>query len=259
VLAIKPEKAYPGGMYLSIDQPNQRSLREVTINGEKYLLVGGQSHKTGKGISTIQHYEALEQFSRNVLGIQSFAYRWSAQDLITLDKVPYIGRITENQRNIFVATGFRKWGMTQSTIAAQLICDLIMERENPFESLYAPTRFQADPSLRTAIVENADVAGSLIAGKVGMSHCDLEDLGPDEGAVVRISGQRCGAYRDPDGQLHIVDSTCTHMGCEVEWNDGDRTWDCPCHGSRYDIDGKVLEGPAKYPLAPVEIPEPTNS
>jgi glycine/D-amino acid oxidase-like deaminating enzyme/nitrite reductase/ring-hydroxylating ferredoxin subunit len=255
VLAIKPKKQFPGGMYLSIDQPNQRSLREVTINGENYLLVGGQSHKTGKGICTMQHYEALEQYSRDVLGIESFAYRWSAQDLITLDNVPYIGRLTENQRNIYVATGFRKWGMTQSTVAAQLISDLIMERDNPFETLYAPTRFQADPSLRTAVVENVDVAGSLIAGKVDMSYSEPDELGPDEGAVVRIGGQRCGAYRDTDGQMHIVDSTCTHMGCEVEWNHGDRTWDCPCHGSRYDIDGQVLEGPAKYPLAPVEIPE----
>ncbi|WP_028778074.1 FAD-dependent oxidoreductase [Shimazuella kribbensis] len=258
VLAIKPEKSYPGGMYLSIDKPATRSLREVTIEGQKYVLIGGQSHKTGKGICTMQHYEVLEKFAQDTIGIKAYPYRWSAQDLITLDKVPYIGRLTDKHPNIFVATGFRKWGMTQSTIAAQLISDLIMERDNPYESLYTPSRFQADPSLRNVMVENLDVAGTLIAGKVGITFKEPKDLHPDEGAVVMVDGQRCGAYRDEDGQLHVVDSTCTHLGCEVEWNHGDRTWDCPCHGSRFSTDGDVMEGPAQRPLPRIEMKHADN-
>ncbi|MXQ55908.1 FAD-dependent oxidoreductase [Shimazuella alba] len=253
VLAIKPEKSYPGGMYLSIDNPATRSLREVTIHGEQYVLVGGQSHKTGKGVCTMEHYEILEKFAKDTLGIKEYPYRWSAQDLITLDKVPYIGRLTAKHENIFVATGFRKWGMSHSTVSALLITDLIMERDNPYEALYDPSRFQADPSLRTLIVENLDVAGSLVAGKVGLTFKEPADLNPDEGAIVMVGGEKCGAYRDVDGALHVVDATCTHLGCEVEWNHGDRTWDCPCHGSRYSTDGEVIEGPAEKPLAPVTV------
>jgi glycine/D-amino acid oxidase-like deaminating enzyme/nitrite reductase/ring-hydroxylating ferredoxin subunit len=255
VLAIKPEKSYPGGMYLSIDSPATRSLREVTIKGENYVLVGGQSHKTGKGVCTMQHYEILEQFARETIGIKAYAYRWSAQDLITLDKVPYIGKMTEKHSNIYIATGFRKWGMTHSTVSALVLTDLIMERNNPYETLYTPSRFQADPSLRNVVVQNLDVAGSFIAGKVGLTFKEPRDLKADEGAVVMVDGQRCGAYRDQKGKLHIVDSTCTHMGCEVEWNHGDRTWDCPCHGSRFATDGEVIEGPAKRPLGKVQMKE----
>lgn len=254
VLAIQPEKAYPGGMYLSIDSPATRSLRQVTIHGESYVLVGGQSHKTGKGICTMQHYEILEQFAQDTLGIRAYPYRWSAQDLITLDKVPYIGKLTAKHDNIFVATGFRKWGMTQSTIAANLITDLIMKRDNPYATLYDPSRqFQADPGLRNFVVENVDVAGSLIAGKVGVTFKEPHDVKPNEGALVMVDGQKCGAYRDEAGQLHVVDATCTHLGCEVEWNHGDRTWDCPCHGSRYTVEGEVIEGPAKQPLGKKQV------
>jgi glycine/D-amino acid oxidase-like deaminating enzyme/nitrite reductase/ring-hydroxylating ferredoxin subunit len=259
VLAIKPEKKYPGGMYLSIDSPATRSLREVTINGEPYILVGGQSHKTGKGVCTMQHYDILEQFARDTIGIKAYPYRWSAQDLVTLDNVPYIGKMSEKHPNIYVATGFRKWGMTHSTVSALLLTDLIMDRDNPYEALYTPSRFQADPSLRNVVVQNADVAGTLIAGKVGLTFKEPKDLKPDEGAVVMVRGQRCGAYRDQNGELHVVDSTCTHMGCEVEWNHGDRTWDCPCHGSRFSTDGKVIEGPADRPLGQVKIKVKENS
>jgi Rieske Fe-S protein len=132
---------------------------------------------------------------------------------------------------------------------------LIMERNNPYETLYTPSRFQADPSLRNVVVQNLDVAGSFIAGKVGLTFKEPRDLKADEGAVVMVDGQRCGAYRDQKGKLHIVDSTCTHMGCEVEWNHGDRTWDCPCHGSRFATDGEVIEGPAKRPLGKVQMKE----
>lgn len=258
VLAIKPEKAYPGGMYLSVDKPATRSLRHVTINEEKYVLVGGESHKTGQGICTMQHYEALETFARETIGIKAYPYRWSAQDLITLDKVPYIGRLTSNHTNIFVATGFRKWGMSHSMVAALLLRDLLLERKNPYEELYSPSRFQADPSVKNFAIQNLDVAGQLIAGKVGITFQDPADLQSDEGAIVIVDGEKCGAYKDQEGHLHLVDATCTHLGCEVEWNHGDRTWDCPCHGSRYSIEGEVIEGPADLPLSKVEL-EPIRS
>lgn len=251
VLGVKIKEDFPGGMYYSADSPT-RSLRYTPYNGDKLILVSGDSHKTGHGPDTMKHYEALEVFAEEVLGITDYPYRWSAQDLYTLDKVPYIGPITSKQKNIFVATGYRKWGMTNGTAAAMLIKDQIMERDNPYAELFTPSRFQADPSIKKFIAANTDVAGQLIKGKLEFVPKETGDLSNDEGGVVMIKGKRTGAYRDPEGSLHLVDTTCTHMGCECEWNHGDRTWDCPCHGSRFSYDGTVVEGPAAKPLKKVE-------
>lgn len=247
VLAVKPKTPYPGGMYLSIDQPS-RSLRSVTIDGEEMVLVGGESHKTGQGEDTIKHYQALESFAEGVFGIESIPYRWSAQDLITLDKIPYIGPIYPKEKRILVATGFRKWGMTTSTLAAQLMTDHIAGEDNPYQAVFQPARFHPDPSIKKVISYNADVAKHFAEGKLEQPIRKPEDHVNGEGAVVSHAGKRAGAYRDEKGELHLVDTTCTHMGCEVEWNDGEKTWDCPCHGSRFSVDGDVIEGPAVEPL-----------
>jgi glycine/D-amino acid oxidase-like deaminating enzyme/nitrite reductase/ring-hydroxylating ferredoxin subunit len=254
VIGVKTKEPYPGGMYLSADQPT-RSLRSVTIDGEEIVLVGGESHKTGHDKNTMKHYEALEQFAKETLGIEKFLYRWSAQDLTTLDKLPYIGHITSNEPNIFVATGFRKWGMTTSTVAGLLLKDLIMKKPNSFAKVYDPSRFHADPSIRQFIGQNLDVAGHFIKGKIFLPNQNASHLKPGEGAIVRINGKRAGAYKDEEGKFHIVDTTCTHMGCELEWNNGEHTWDCPCHGSRFSIDGDVIEGPAERPLDKINVEE----
>ena len=164
-LAIKAKTEYPGGMYLSIDDP-KRSLRYITNNGEKLILIGGESHKTGQGINTMLHYEALYSFAEATFGIDEVPYRWSAQDLITLDKLPYIGHINERNPNIFVATGYRKWGMTTGTAAAHLLKDSILKVHSPYKELYAPSRFHANPDIKTFLSQNIDVAKHLIAGKI---------------------------------------------------------------------------------------------
>lgn len=238
---------YPGGMYLSADSPT-RSIRYTENNGEKLLIVGGESHKTGQDENTEKHYEALRKFSEDVLAPTDIPYRWSAQDLVTLDKIPYIGPITSVHSNILVATGYRKWGMTNGIFAGMLVRDLILERENPYRDVFTPSRFKADPSLKTLVVENADVAKHLIEGKLEMPNRTPADLGPDEGAPVTYNGKRAGAYKDERGQLYVLDTTCTHLGCEVAWNNAERTWDCPCHGSRFSYEGEVVEGPATDPL-----------
>jgi glycine/D-amino acid oxidase-like deaminating enzyme/nitrite reductase/ring-hydroxylating ferredoxin subunit len=247
VLAAKTKKAYPGGMYLSADQPS-RSLRSATINGEEMVLIGGESHKTGQGKDTLEHYKALEDFGQQIFGLDNILYRWSAQDLITLDKIPYIGEITSSQPNILIATGYRKWGMSNGTAAALLFRDMILDKKNVYQNLYTPSRFYAHPSLKNFLVENADVAAHLIKGKLELPAKSAGDLSNGEGAVITVDGHRKGAYKDEEGQLYIVDTTCTHIGCEVEWNNGDRTWDCPCHGSRFSYTGEVVEGPAEKPL-----------
>ena len=250
-LAIKAKTDYPGGMYLSIDDP-KRSIRYTTSNGEKLILIGGESHKTGQGINTMLHYEALYSFAEATFGVDEVPYRWSAQDLITLDKLPYIGHINERNPNIFVATGYRKWGMTTGTAAAHLLKDSILKVHSPYKELFAPSRFHANPDIKTFLSQNIDVAKHLIEGKIETALRKPEDLEVGEGSVVHVNGKRAGAYKDKEGKLHIVDTTCTHLGCEVEWNSGDCTWDCPCHGSRFSIDGDVMEGPADQPLKRVD-------
>ncbi|MNI50455.1 Cytochrome b6-f complex iron-sulfur subunit 1 [compost metagenome] len=239
-------------MYLSAESP-KRSLRSVTIDQVPHVLIGGEGHKTGQGICTMQHYENLELFAEDHFGVQKIPYRWSAQDLITLDKMPYIGPITSRHPNILVATGYRKWGMTNGTAAALLLKDLIMDKDNPYSEVYTPQRFNADPGIKHLLTDNADVAVHFVVGKYEIVMKKPEELVNEEGSVVSVNGKRAGAYRDAEGKLHVVDTTCTHMGCEVEWNHGDLSWDCPCHGSRFNIDGKVLEGPAKEPLALIEL------
>ncbi|NMO94495.1 FAD-dependent oxidoreductase [Paenibacillus lemnae] len=247
VVAIKPETAYPGGMYLSVDQP-ARSLRSVTYQGEELVLVGGEDHPTGKSDCTHRHYENLEVFGGELLGARSIPYRWSTQDLITLDNLPYIGQLTSKEDRVYVATGYRKWGMTNGTAAALILRDQLLGQDNRYSELFSPSRFKSDPSLKTLVVENAGVAKELISGKFDMTHDKISDIGPGEAGVVRHNGQRAGAYKDEQGKLFLVDTTCTHMGCETHWNEGERSWDCPCHGSRFGYDGSVLEGPAVEPL-----------
>ncbi|WP_028593422.1 FAD-dependent oxidoreductase [Paenibacillus assamensis] len=252
VIGVKSEKRYLGGMYISAEDP-KRSVRSATsANGDNLLLIGGESHKTGQGICMIKHYEALQAFAQQTFGIEEFAYRWSAQDLVTLDNVPYIGHLSSSTPNIYVATGYRKWGMSTGTAAALLLRDMITRKENAYEELYTPARFHLVPDVKTFVVQNADVAKHLIGGKLEMVSKKPESLSNDEGAAVSVNGKRAGAYRDKKGNLHLVDTTCTHLGCEVEWNEGERSWDCPCHGSRFSYDGDVLEGPATEPLKKIE-------
>lgn len=246
-LGVKAKNPYPGGMYINAEEPS-RSLRYTNMNGERLVLIIGENHKTGHGTNMMKHYEHLRDFGEQVIGIENILYRWSTEDLTTLDKVPYIGHITSSNRNTFIATGYRKWGMTNSTVAGLLLKDLILNRDNPYKDVFTPGRFTADPDVKKFISINTDVAGHLIAGKVGMAYKRKEDLKPDEGAVVQVNGKRAGAYKDESDQLFLVDTTCSHMGCELEWNDAERTWDCPCHGSRFSYKGEVIEGPAKHGL-----------
>ncbi|KAB2494122.1 FAD-dependent oxidoreductase [Priestia endophytica] len=251
VLGITSEKPYPGGMYLSAE-PSSDSLRYTTVDDQKLLLVGGQEHTTGRSEETLKHYEAIYSFAHNSVGVKECLYRWSAQDLISLDETPYIGRISENSPHVYVATGFRKWGMTHGTLSGMMIRDAILEKEKRYASFFTPSRFRPNPSVKNLVTQNMEVAAELTKGKLDFTRGNAYNLKKDEGAVVSVNGKRAGAYRDREGCLHLVDTTCTHMGCEVEWNSGERTWDCPCHGSRFSYDGEVVEGPAQKPLASLE-------
>lgn len=247
-IGVKSDRELEDGLYISADKPS-RSLRYARMeNGEKLLIVGGENHPTGRSEQeTMHHYEKLNDYTQLHFGVNDILYRWSAQDLLTLDRVPYIGFGAEN---ILVATGYAKWGMTNGTAAAHLMTDLVMGRENRFTDLFDPKRLKMKRAdMITFVTENVKVAKELIGGKLKGPATTIDDLKPGEGGLVTVDGKKAGAYKDEQGNCHLVNTTCTHMGCETEWNDAERSWDCPCHGSRYSYDGEVLEGPALKPLA----------
>ncbi|WP_042357012.1 FAD-dependent oxidoreductase [Bacillus rubiinfantis] len=242
-IGITTEEEYPGGMYVSADYP-ARSIRSTPFNGDKLLIIGGETHKTGQGTNMMKHYEAIAEFAMTTFRVKEILYRWSAQDLVTLDKLPYIGPMTEGRERVLIATGYKKWGMTTGIMAGHLLADYVLAQDSPYKELYTPSRFQADPDVKKAITTNFDVAKHLLKGKLEVVDKVTDELHDGEGSVVMYEGKRAGAYKDENGKLFVVDTTCTHMGCECEWNAAEKTWDCPCHGSRYSFTGEVIEGPA---------------
>jgi glycine/D-amino acid oxidase-like deaminating enzyme/nitrite reductase/ring-hydroxylating ferredoxin subunit len=251
---VHPERSYaivcriagepPPGMHISADSPT-RSIRPVPIDGDELLLIGGEGHKTGEGGDTERRYVALERFAREHWQVESVEYGWSTQDGITIDHVPYVGRVTPRSERLLMATGFGKWGMTGGTAAALVLADLICGRDNEWASLFDPFRVKPLAGGAKLLQENARVAhhfvGDRIAERGGRA---LEDLGPGEGAIVSHEGEKVAGHRRDDGTLVAVSTRCTHLGCQVKWNSAERSWDCPCHGSRFSPEGDVLQGPA---------------
>ncbi|WP_088006120.1 FAD-dependent oxidoreductase [Indiicoccus explosivorum] len=240
----------PDGMYISADQPKRSIRYALDTDGEKILLLGGDGHRVGMSKEdTMQHYENLAEFGDKYFGIDEIPYRWSAQDMTTLDEVPYIGTMTSGYDNLLVATGFHKWGMTAGALAGLLLTDQILGRENRYAHVFNPTRSKMKGTdAKKFLKDNATVAKELVGGKLERPAKTAKDLEKGEGGVVSSNGKRAGAYKDEYGQVHLVDTTCTHMGCETHWNEAEKSWDCPCHGSRFKYTGEVLNGPAVKPL-----------
>ncbi|ABR50733.1 FAD dependent oxidoreductase [Alkaliphilus metalliredigens QYMF] len=246
ILGAKIKGDFPKGMFINAEQPT-RSLRTQPMEDGELVLIGGENHKSGHGQSTLKHYEALCQFAHKHFDVEDILFRWSTQDCVTMDNIPYIGHLTADRPNVYVATGFGKWGMTNSTVSAIMLRDLIVKGENPWTSVYYPSRIRPQASATEFIVQNVDVATRFISGKLIPNSKDM-NLQPGQGKVLQIKGQRVGAYCDENGEIHVVDTTCTHLGCELTWNDAEKSWDCPCHGSRFSYTGDIIEGPALKPL-----------
>jgi glycine/D-amino acid oxidase-like deaminating enzyme/nitrite reductase/ring-hydroxylating ferredoxin subunit len=249
VLGIRIGEPFPEGMFINAESP-AHSWRSQPAEGGELVLVGGMEHRTGENVDTREHYRSLADYARSVYPVRSIDYHWSAQDYITIDGVPYIGRLADGHENVYIATGFRKWGMTNGTAAAMILADMIRGRENPWSGVYAPDRFKPMASIQTFLAHNIEVAEKYIGGAISRPSGDLRDIPPGEGRILMIEGRKTGVFRDREGRVHAVNPTCTHKGCVVAWNSAEETWDCPCHGSRYDAYGKVIHGPAVKGLPP---------
>jgi glycine/D-amino acid oxidase-like deaminating enzyme/nitrite reductase/ring-hydroxylating ferredoxin subunit len=210
----------PGGMYVTTED-NTRSVRTAPYrDGQRLLIITGEHFKPGAG-GVDKRWRRLAEWTLDHFHTDHLAYHWAAQDNTTTDNMPYVGRLHPGAEHVWVATGFNAWGMSNGVMAGRLLTALMCGDTLPWADLYDPRRI----------------------------HLTVE-TGPFLKANISAAGQRCAVYRDNSGDLHAVSATCTHLGCTVAFNDAEKTWDCPCHGSRFAPDGTVLHGPATHPLAP---------
>ena len=242
---IDPARS-PRNMYMSAGSESP-SFRTFEDQGNRLLIVVGEKHKVGEGEDEESRYARLASWSAARFGVADVRYRWSTHDLWPIDRLPYIGRFGQGEP-IYVATGFGGWGMTNGTVAAVLLRDLIGGTANEWAALYDPSRRDISHGLKPFVRENVKVAAHWLGDRL-MGATDVDRLGPGEaGIVLQDGGEHVAVYRDDEGVMHAVSASCTHLGCLVGWNEAERTWDCPCHGSRFGIDGEVIAAPAVHPL-----------
>lgn len=241
-IAVQLKSPAPEGMYISAESP-ARSVRPLA--DRKGIIVVGEHHKVGQDSETRDRYAALENWAQRWFSVASVTHRCSAQDYVPADDLPYIGRLQESSDQLLVVTGLRKWGLAMGTSAAQILCDLILRRENPWSTLFDATRKNVLASAKTLVKENLDVVKSFVGDRLqAIKAKKLSELANGEGAIVDADGDKLAAYRDDRGIVHAVSPACTHLGCFVQWNSAEKSWDCPCHGSRFDCEGRILQGPA---------------
>jgi glycine/D-amino acid oxidase-like deaminating enzyme/nitrite reductase/ring-hydroxylating ferredoxin subunit len=212
------------------------------------LILAGQGHPTGAHGTDSQRYQNLIDFARRHWDIDAVTHRWSAQDPIPYDNLPMIGTYTPFSTRLYVVTGFMKWGLASTAFAAMILADLLAGRPNPWAARFTPHRMSAR-ALPTIGKLNAKVAADFVGDRLAPGDRDgAEDVPRGHVRVVRDGTSKTGLYLDDNGTLHAVSLRCTHLGCYLRFNHAERSWDCPCHGSRFDVDGNVLEGPATTPL-----------
>jgi glycine/D-amino acid oxidase-like deaminating enzyme/nitrite reductase/ring-hydroxylating ferredoxin subunit len=246
---IEPSKA-PQGMFIGVGK-NYQSIRTTPDKDGLLLLIGGGGHKVGTVENTEEKYQRLENFARSRFGIESIDYRWSTQDFVSFDKLPYIGKLTPFNQHVYVATGFSLWGMSKGTMSGMLLADLILGVKNPWTELYDATRATPFVSPK-GLAQNIDVGVHWVGDRLKGLGKSLSDVTAGEGKLVTVDGEKVAAYRDDKGEIHTCSAVCPHLGCVVAWNNAEKSWDCPCHGSRFDYDGQVLHGPSVKDLKKID-------
>lgn len=255
-LAAREGRVPPPGLYWDAGDPYHYVRRHDDARGP-WLIVGGEDHKTGQCDDTAAAYSRLRAYASERFGAADFAYEWSGQVIEPVDGLPYIGRNAASD-NVFVATGLSGNGMTLGTLAGVMLADACQGAANPWSELYEATRMKVVGTVRDMVVENVDFPVHLIGDRLAVPTRTLDDLAPGEGDVVMVGGRKLAVYCDERGTLHGLSPVCTHMGCHVSWNNAESSWDCPCHGGRFDALGRVLNGPPLAPLEqrPLSEPEP---
>lgn len=230
------------GMYIDL---NKEGYSFRTYNN--LLLLGGISHRTGENEEG-GSYDELRKVAKRLYPKAKEKYYWSAQDCMTIDGIPYIGRYSSETPNIYVATGFNKWGMTSSMVSAMIISDMILEKENDFSEIFSPRRFDLSLSINNIANDLIETAKNFIAQKVYIPSSEIEHIKNGHGGIIEYNGEKVGVYKNKEGKEFFVSTKCTHLGCQLSWNADELTWDCPCHGSRFDYKGRLIGSPATKDL-----------
>ena len=252
IAARVPPDTVPRALYWDTADPYHYVRLRTLPDGGEVLIVGGEDHKAGHADDGDQRFGRLEEWARERFPVGAITHRWSGQVMEPADGVAFIGRNPGDDDGIFIATGDSGLGLTHGTIAGILLTDLIFGRTSRWAELYDPARKMTSAPLEYA-KQNLDVAGKYVADRLkGGEIADAAALQPGDGAVLRKGLKQIAAYRDENGSLHECSAVCPHLGCIVQFNSVEKTWDCPCHGSRFDYKGNVVVGPANRNLAPHE-------
>ncbi|MGI9020647.1 MAG: FAD-dependent oxidoreductase [Solirubrobacterales bacterium] len=244
-LGVRLDGPYPQGMYLSAGKP-AISLRSHPLDGEELFIVGGRSARMGTG-DPAEDFLALARYARERLSVKAIDYRWSAHDYMPADDLPLVGPLWPFGGGVLFATGMRKWGLAMGAAAARILADAALERDNPWSETFDPRRLPT-PAAVADLAKNGVITAAHLVGDRLRRDGSGEQLERGDGAVVDSGLGKTALYRDDAGRLHQLSARCTHLGCIVAWNRSERTWDCPCHGSRYAATGEVIDGPAIAPL-----------
>ena len=248
VIAVKTTTNSFDGYYINASSPDISFRKIYEKDGENVILICGNSHKVGRTTNDKDSYKFLENIAKKLLGEYEVIDRWSTQDCVGLDKLPYIGNFSKLLPNIYVATGFKKWGMTLSNVASQIITDKILGVNNKYEYLFAPSRIQIFKNSKAFKEQMKETIYSIGLNKLKLPNESIKDIKKDSGKIVLYNGNKVGVYKDKEGSCYIVKPICTHLKCELQFNNTDKTWDCPCHGSRFNYKGEIINNPALYNL-----------
>lgn len=243
LIAVDTKKTLFNGMYISCSNP-VFSYRTAKYQGKKLLLIGGGEHKTGQPSCFKDTYGVLEQEAKRFYPDAKVLYRWNTRDCISLDKLPYAGSYSNYMPGVYVGTGFKKWGMTLSNVASSIVVDSICGKENKYAYLFNPSRLKPIKNrdeMKNMLVQSTN---SLLLDKFRPANMPFDEVQNNSGSIIDVNGEKVGIYKNFDGKIYAVKPFCTHLGCQLSWNDVDKTWDCPCHGSRFDYMGKNLYDPA---------------
>ena len=252
------DSKYPPDLCYDMEDP-YHYYRSQQVNKEHYLIAGGKDHKTAHEDNTDSRFLELESHLRDIFKVKEISYQWSSQFFEPADGLPYIGHLPGHPQNVFVATGFGGNGMVYSSVAALVLSEMLTTGKNKYNNIFNPNRVKPVAGFTNFIKHNADVVKQF-AGK-WFSHEQLDELSSlarDEAKVVEFENQKLAIYKSKEGLIYALNPICTHLKCEVKWNMTEKTWDCPCHGTRYNYDGKVVTGPADQDLEQIEIRELVN-
>jgi glycine/D-amino acid oxidase-like deaminating enzyme/nitrite reductase/ring-hydroxylating ferredoxin subunit len=252
-IELNEEHLYPEALVYDSKDP-YHYFRTAYLDDRKILIIGGNDHKTGHNENTEHIFTELEAYARSHYDIQSVPYKWSSQYYEPADGLPYIGLFPGGNDHLYVGTGYGGNGMIYGTLSGKILSDLILSGKNEYADLFSPARIKPVAAFKNFVKENFDVAKHFIADRFGIEKLDeFADIGKEEGRIVKYREENIAIYKDEYGVLKALSPVCPHAGCMVNWNNAEKSWDCPCHGARYDIDGALLNGPSTSPLKKIDL------